>query len=97
MEAALEKELDQLMETAGVSGVLCTDADGLCLGVRGSANKKAAGCIAQIASAAASLASSTASSDSPVPLVRVSLDSTNVLIQQQGGVTVAVYRKVSNT
>mmetsp|Transcript_26255 Transcript_26255/g.102699 ORF Transcript_26255/g.102699 Transcript_26255/m.102699 type:complete len:98 (-) Transcript_26255:321-614(-) len=93
METDLEKELDQVMEGEGVIGVICCDADGLCLGVRGKAARAAAGHVRQLISSAYVLSSTmTKPEDSYEPVVRVSLPEVNILVQRYGPITLAIFK-----
>ena len=47
--------LDAAMSTAGVMGVVCVDAGGMCLGARGDVNPEASGFLRGLSSKAASL------------------------------------------
>ncbi|KAB7499749.1 Ragulator complex protein LAMTOR5 [Armadillidium nasatum] len=49
MEATFDNRLNEISEAPGVLGVLCSDHQGLCLGVRGKAVNNNCGLIANIA------------------------------------------------
>jgi len=87
MEKPLKKEIDEIMLQPSVTGVLCVDADGLCVAAQGSASKASSGLMSAIASQAASLRP-----DAPAPVVVLESDSTTTLIKSHSGTTVAVYK-----
>ncbi|XP_042209709.1 ragulator complex protein LAMTOR5-like [Homarus americanus] len=87
MEKPLEKCLDELSHSAGVSGVLCADSQGLCLGVRGKASSTSSGMISALADRAAML-----EPGSPPPVILLETDNSQCLIHRNSGVTLAVYK-----
>lgn len=87
MEKSLEKCLDEVSHNPGVSGVLCTDNQGLCLGVRGKASCRASGVVAALADKADMV-----EPGSPHPVILLETDTSQCLIQRNSGVTMAIYK-----
>ncbi|XP_076061139.1 late endosomal/lysosomal adaptor, MAPK and MTOR activator 5 [Oratosquilla oratoria] len=88
MEKPLEKCLDEVSHGPGVSGVLCTDNQGLCLGVRGKANCSASGVAAAIADKASKL-----EPESTIqPVIVLENDSSQCLIHRSSNLTLVVYK-----
>lgn len=87
MEKPLEKCLDEVYQSTGVSGVLCADNQGLCLGVRGKASASSSGVISSLASKAAML-----EPGSPQPVILLETDNSQCLIHHNNGVTLAIYK-----
>ncbi|KAK7083164.1 hypothetical protein SK128_005163 [Halocaridina rubra] len=87
MEKPLEKCLDEVHQSAGVSGVLCADSQGLCLGVRGRASSMSSGVISSLASKAAML-----EPGSSQPVILLESDSSQCLIHRNNGITLAIYK-----
>ncbi|XP_014676126.1 PREDICTED: ragulator complex protein LAMTOR5-like isoform X2 [Priapulus caudatus] len=76
------------MNMPGVTGVLCTDKLGLCLGARGNAPAHSSGLIATLANHAKALE---ANAEAP-PIVCLESDSGNILIRAKDGITTAIYK-----
>ncbi|XP_043918172.1 ragulator complex protein LAMTOR5 [Protopterus annectens] len=91
MESELEKHLEETMKNPAIVGVLCTDAQGLTLGCRGSLSDEHAGVISVLASQAARLTSD----PTDVPVVCLESDSGNFLIKNHESITVAVHKMAS--
>ncbi|XP_071543483.1 ragulator complex protein LAMTOR5 [Panulirus ornatus] len=87
MEKPLEKCLDEISHSAGVSGVLCADSQGLSLGVRGKASNTSSGMIAALADRAAML-----EPGSPDPFILLENENSQCLIHRNNGVTLAIYK-----
>lgn len=92
MEKGLEKCLDEVSHSPGVSGVLCSDNQGLCLGVRGKASASSSGVISAVAEKAAML-----EPGSPQPVVLLESDTSQCLIHRSNGVTLAVFKSPETT
>ena len=90
MEKALKKEVEEVMSQPSVTGVLCVDADGLCVAAHGSASKTSSGLVSALASQAASLRP-----DAPAPVVVLESDATTTLIKSHSGTTVAVFKSTA--
>ncbi|XP_033114715.1 ragulator complex protein LAMTOR5-like [Anneissia japonica] len=89
MEGELDIQLDKTMNAPGVTGVICTDQQGLCLGVKGESLSQSAGLVTGLAQQAALLSSD----GSKVPVVCLEYEKGNILIKSEKGVSMAV-RKV---
>ncbi|XP_045137089.1 ragulator complex protein LAMTOR5-like [Portunus trituberculatus] len=87
MEKPLEKCLDEIAHSTGVSGVLCADHKGLCLGVRGKASSASSGTVAALAERVASL-----EPGSLDPVILLESDNSQCLIHRNNGITLAVYK-----
>nr|XP_045616715.1 ragulator complex protein LAMTOR5-like [Procambarus clarkii] len=87
MERPLDKCLDELSHSVGVSGVLCADNHGLCLGARGKASGASSGMISALADRAALL-----EPGSPDPVILLETDNSQCLIHRNNGITLAVYK-----
>ncbi|KAK4324340.1 hypothetical protein Pmani_005015 [Petrolisthes manimaculis] len=87
MEKPLDKCLDEISHSAGVSGVLCADSQGLCLGVRGKASASSSGTIAALAERAAML-----EPGSQDPLILLEGDNSQCLVHHNNSITLAVYK-----
>ncbi|XP_062522602.1 ragulator complex protein LAMTOR5 homolog [Corticium candelabrum] len=85
MEKELERQLDETMSQSGVVGLVCADSKGLCLGARGNGTAYAAAHITTLANKGRELAPY--GSD---PVIILESPGCNVLIKQQGGITLAV-------
>lgn len=90
MEKQLDKCLDDLCHSVGVSGVVCADSHGLCLGARGKASAASSGMILALADRAAML-----EPGSPDPVILLETDnSSQCLIHRNNGITLAVYKSL---
>ncbi|XP_066946360.1 ragulator complex protein LAMTOR5 [Macrobrachium rosenbergii] len=87
MEKSLEKCLDDVYHSTGVSGVLCADSQGLCLGVRGKASSSSSGVISSLANKAAMLEPGNSQ-----PVILLESDNSQCLIHRNNGVTLAIYK-----
>ncbi|KAK3590728.1 hypothetical protein CHS0354_030962 [Potamilus streckersoni] len=88
MERPLEKHLDETFKIPGVSGVLCADENGLCLGAKGVAKKEAAGHITSIALSAAKLIPNSNTN----PVICIEGETGSVLIKKEENIVMAVYK-----
>ncbi|XP_071960928.1 ragulator complex protein LAMTOR5-like [Antedon mediterranea] len=86
MENELDTQLEKTMAAPGVSGVICTDQQGLCLGVKGEALLESAGLVTALAQQATLLSTD----GSKVPVVCLEYDKGNILIKSEKGVSMAV-------
>jgi len=78
------------MSQPGVTGVLCTDAQGLALAAQGTMKPDSAGLVAGIASKAVQLKHGTGADDHPV--VVIEFDTGNILIRSHENSTLAVHK-----
>ncbi|XP_041347815.1 ragulator complex protein LAMTOR5-like [Gigantopelta aegis] len=88
MEKNLEKQLDETFRIPGVTGVLCTDKNGLCLAAKGTAKKQTSGPISALARQAKDVSSQAGTS----PVVCIESETGSVLIKSEDGLTVAVFK-----
>ncbi|XP_076367680.1 ragulator complex protein LAMTOR5 homolog [Tachypleus tridentatus] len=88
MEKPLDRCLDEVFNTPGVTGVLCADAQGLCLSAKGTAYPRAAGIITSLMKQAAQLEPTA----DKLPVLRLESESCNILIQGKSEITLAVYK-----
>ncbi|KAI9331196.1 hypothetical protein BDR26DRAFT_870519 [Obelidium mucronatum] len=101
METGLNKALNHIAAADKVKGVLASDEEGLCLGVRGKAIASTSGTVLSIATRATQIEKLLVSLG-PLPglsidtaelgnaVVMVETESSNVLIRQEDGVTLAI-------
>jgi len=90
MEAAIESAVDRTLAQPGVKGVLCSDAQGLCLSARNELSSSQSGFVTSIAVRAANL-----EPGQPSPAVTIESDRFNVLVRQHGDFTLAVKKESS--
>ncbi|XP_068249604.1 ragulator complex protein LAMTOR5 isoform X1 [Palaemon carinicauda] len=81
------KDICNLYHSTGVSGVLCADTQGLCLGVRGKASSSSSGVISSLANKAAMLEPGNSQ-----PVILLESDNSQCLIHRNNGVTLAIYK-----
>ena len=86
MEKNLHQALDDILSKPGVSGVLCADENGLCLASKGSVDRSTSGSLVHLMQLASSL------EPSKSPILRLESDAKDILIQNEGGLTLAVVR-----
>ncbi|GIY59655.1 hypothetical protein CDAR_368431 [Caerostris darwini] len=86
MEKNLHKVLDDVMSKPGVTGVLCADENGLCLGSKGSVDSSISGSLVNLMQFATKL-------ETPkIPILRLESDSKDILVRSDGGFTLAIVR-----
>ncbi|KAK0158934.1 hypothetical protein PV328_009869 [Microctonus aethiopoides] len=90
MERNLEKTMEDVNNTLGVTGCILTDKSGLCLGAKGNISADSAGLIAAIADQAAKL-----EPESDLPIITLQNDSKQCLIQRHGPVVGAIFKDTS--
>lgn len=86
----MKKEVEELMSQPSVTGVLCVDADGLCVAAHGSASQTSSGLVSALASQAAALRP-----DALAPVIVLESDAAATLIKSHSGTTVAVYKSTA--
>ncbi|KFM77170.1 Hepatitis B virus X-interacting protein-like protein, partial [Stegodyphus mimosarum] len=86
MEKNLHKVLDDVLNKPGVTGVLCADGNGLCLASRGVVDCSASGSLVHLMQLSSKL------EPSKVPILRLQSDTKDILVQSEGGLTLAVVR-----
>lgn len=91
MERNIEKAMDDVCSSEGVTGVILTDYAGLCLGVKGNATTDSAGIVAAIADQASKL-----EPNSPAPIVSLQSENRQCIIQREGAVVGAIYKTISS-
>eukprot|EP00640_Fibrocapsa_japonica_P000187 CAMPEP_0113937336 /NCGR_PEP_ID=MMETSP1339-20121228/3977_1 /TAXON_ID=94617 /ORGANISM="Fibrocapsa japonica" /LENGTH=92 /DNA_ID=CAMNT_0000940059 /DNA_START=66 /DNA_END=344 /DNA_ORIENTATION=+ /assembly_acc=CAM_ASM_000762 len=79
---------EKLLVDHGISGIICNDADGLCLGAAGVVADNS-GSYAAVADGAALLA---AQAGEPPPVVLIETDKRNIILKKYNKLTVAVYK-----
>ncbi|CAL1528882.1 unnamed protein product [Lymnaea stagnalis] len=88
MERTLEMQLEESIHNPGITGVLCVDNNGLCLGAKGSAPLKACGSISALAGQAAKLANP----NGPTPVICLESEHGIVLIKKTDKLTTALFK-----
>ncbi|XP_033210017.1 uncharacterized protein LOC117168459 [Belonocnema kinseyi] len=91
MERSIEKAMDKVINTEGVTGVILTDHSGLCLGVKGNATTDSAGIVAAIADQVEKLEET-----ENAPIISLQGDNRQCAIQRKGPVVGAIYKTVSS-
>lgn len=86
MEKNLHKVLDDLLSKPEVSGVLCADENGLCLASKGVIERTTSGSLVHLMQLASKL------EPSNNPILRLESDAKDILVQSEGGLTLAVVR-----
>ncbi|KAF6032413.1 LAMTOR5 [Bugula neritina] len=87
MEKSLEKHMTNVLNNHGVTGMICVDKHGLCLGVKGNADTKASGCLAAISQEAEKIIPNL-----DTPVVCIESSSSNILIKSHEDCTTAIYK-----
>ncbi|KAK6176509.1 hypothetical protein SNE40_014778 [Patella caerulea] len=90
MEKSLEKHLEETFKIPGVSSVICTDEQGLCLGLKGSCHANVAGPIATLAKQADQLRRTT-NAPNP-PSICIESEAGSVLIGKKDDITMAIFK-----
>jgi predicted regulator of Ras-like GTPase activity (Roadblock/LC7/MglB family) len=90
----MKKEIDDVMLQPGVTGVVCADADGLCICAYGNTSRASAALISAVASQAAALrpAVNGPSGSSSSPVVVIETDAGQTMIKSHAGITTAIYK-----
>jgi len=88
MEKSLEKHMTNTLNNHGVTGMICVDSNGLCLGVKGNAEVKSSGALSAITKEAEKILP-----DTDTPVISLETSSTNILIKSHDGCTTAIYKQ----
>lgn len=86
MEKNLHKALDDILAKPGVTGVLCADENGLCLASKGVIDSSSSGSLVHLMQLASKLEPSRS------PILRLESEAKDILVQSDGGLTLAVVR-----
>jgi len=87
MEHNLQESISNILSQPGVVGIVCADANGLCLNAQGSAQAGASGFVKSLAQRAKTISSSHSN-----PIVCVETETTNIFIKDHDNITTAVYK-----
>jgi len=87
MEKDIQNSVDEMMNSAGVRGVLCADKQGLCLTAQGIANPSSSGAFTSLGQLA-----STIEPGKEDPVLFFEGQESQCLIKQNDGVTLAVLK-----
>ncbi|ESP03554.1 hypothetical protein LOTGIDRAFT_205042 [Lottia gigantea] len=87
MEKSLEKHLEETFKIPGVSGIICTDEQGLCLASKGVSNSNCSGSIASVAQQAEHLRKTSNS-----PSIYIESENGNLLIGRRENITMAIFK-----
>ncbi|KAK2175994.1 hypothetical protein NP493_693g00024 [Ridgeia piscesae] len=91
MEKPLDRHLEELMSTPGVTGVVCADTKGLCLAAKGVGERASSGLFSSIAQQAAQLHPDSKTS----PVVCLETDQSMILLKNHNSVTTAIHKTLS--
>lgn len=89
MESRLETEFNEILKEENVSGCVLADPQGLCLLSSSNLKGEVAGLVAAIAQHAALIEPGSGSQ----PVVLLENDTRQCLIQNDGGITTAIFKK----
>ncbi|BFZ10781.1 hypothetical protein BsWGS_13820 [Bradybaena similaris] len=89
MEKALEKQMDEAFRLPGVSGIVCVDNNGLCLGAKGVIPGQCNGSISTLAAQASKLSRSV---NAPNPVICLESEHGSVLIKKTDHLTTAIFK-----
>ena len=88
MESLLSGIVDSSDE---VTGVVCNDVNGLCLGAKGQVNREKSGFLTSVARRASQLEVDSLDT----PMVVIESQTSSILVKEYDGLTVAVMRRAS--
>ncbi|KAI0240148.1 Ragulator complex protein LAMTOR5 [Lamellibrachia satsuma] len=91
MEKPLDRQLEELMNTPGVTGVVCADSKGLCLAAKGVGERTAAGLFSSVTQQAGQLHPDIKTS----PVVCLETDQSMILLKNHSSVTTAIHKALS--
>jgi len=87
MDNQFTELLNQITSEPGVTGILCSDKNGLCLAARGTGNLNTSGYLTSILKRAQKI------SEEEDPTIQIETDSSNVLIKSNGDITLAIIKQ----
>uniref|UniRef100_A0A0B7A4B9 Late endosomal/lysosomal adaptor and MAPK and MTOR activator 5 n=1 Tax=Arion vulgaris TaxID=1028688 RepID=A0A0B7A4B9_9EUPU len=89
MEKALEKEMDEVCHLSEVSGIICVDSNGLCLGAKGNIPQQCSGYLSALATQAAKLSQNGSAVD---PVICLETEHGSLLVKKADNMTTAIFK-----
>ncbi|XP_059179487.1 ragulator complex protein LAMTOR5-like [Physella acuta] len=89
MEKSLEKQLEEAFRMPGVSGIVCVDNNGLCLGSKGTVPKQSCGSLSALTQQASKLSTG---ANGPTPVICLESEHGTVLIKKTDKLTTAIFK-----
>jgi len=88
MEKPLDRQLEEIINSAGVQGVMCADMQGFCVANKGVISKQTAGVVTSLAQQASALHPE----EKIAPVIVIESDAGNLIIKQNNDISMAILK-----